>query len=37
MMQNCCGGMGPLMWLWMLLGIVFLVVLIIWIVKQTKK
>jgi hypothetical protein len=36
-MQNCFGGMGPMMLLWMLLGIVFGVGLIIWIIKQTKK
>jgi hypothetical protein len=36
-MQNFYGGKGPMMWLWMLVGIVLLVALIIWIVKQTKS
>ncbi len=36
-MQNCCGEMGQMMWLWMIAGIAPIVVLIIWIVKQTKK
>ena len=36
-MQNFNGGMGPVMWLWMLVGIVLLVAIIIWIVKQTKN
>ncbi len=35
-MEGMNGGMG-MMWLWMVLGIVLLVVLIIWIVKQIKK
>jgi len=35
-MESMNGGMG-MMWLWMVLGIVLLVVLIIWIVKQIKK
>jgi uncharacterized membrane protein len=36
MMENCCGGMGVMMWIFMLLGIVVLVALIIWIVKRVK-
>jgi hypothetical protein len=36
MMGRMNGGTG-MMWLWMVLGIVLLVVLIIWIVKQIKK
>ncbi len=35
-MENCCGGMGVMMWIFMLLGIVVLVALIIWIVKRVK-
>ncbi|CAN5391859.1 hypothetical protein BH20BAC1_BH20BAC1_19850 [soil metagenome] len=37
MMNDCCGGMGVMMWIFMLLGIVALVALIVWIVKQSKK
>lgn len=37
MMQNCCGGMGITMWVFMLVGIALLVALIVWIVKQTKS
>jgi uncharacterized membrane protein len=37
MMNDWCGGMGVMMWIFMLLGIVFLVALIMWIVKQSKK
>jgi uncharacterized membrane protein len=36
MMENCCGGMGVLMSIFMLLGIIILVALIIWIVKRVK-
>ncbi|CAN5221416.1 hypothetical protein BH20BAC1_BH20BAC1_18260 [soil metagenome] len=37
MMNDCCGGMAVMMWIFMLLGIVALVALIMWIVKQSKK
>jgi hypothetical protein len=36
MMKDCCGGMGVMMWIFMLLGIIILVALIIWIVKKVK-
>ncbi len=36
-MNDCCGGMGVMMWIFMLLGIIALVVLVMWIVKQGKK
>ncbi len=36
-MNDFCGGMGVMMWIFMLLGILALVALIIWIVKQSKK
>jgi len=37
MMNDFSGGMGVMMWIFMLLGIVALVALIMWIVKQSKK
>lgn len=37
MMDVCCGAMGIGMWIIMLLGLILLVVLIVWIVKQLKK
>jgi uncharacterized membrane protein YqjE len=37
MMNDFCGGMGVMMWIFMLLGIVALAALIMWIVKQSKK
>ncbi len=37
MMNNCCGGMGLMMWGFMLLGLALLVALIVWIIKQIKK
>ncbi len=37
MMNDCCGGMGVMMWIFMLLGFIALVALIMWIVKQSKK
>ncbi len=36
-MNDFCGGMGVMMWIFMLLGIVALAALIMWIVKQSKK
>jgi len=36
MMNEFSGGMGVMMWIFMLLGIVALVALIIWIVKRAK-
>ncbi len=35
-MNNFCGGMGVMMWIFMLLGIIALVGLIRWIVKLGK-
>lgn len=37
MMEDCCGGMGIMMWVLMLLGATLLVALIVWIIKQIKK
>jgi hypothetical protein len=37
MMNDCCGGMGVMMWIFMLLGFIALVALIMWLVKQSKK
>jgi hypothetical protein len=37
MMEDCCGGMGLMMWVFLLLGIALLVALIVWIVRMTKK
>jgi flagellar biogenesis protein FliO len=37
MMEGCCGGMGIGMMLIGLLGVVLLIVLIVWLVKQIKK
>lgn len=37
MMNDYSGGMGVMMWIFMLLGIVLLFALIMWIVKQSKK
>jgi flagellar biogenesis protein FliO len=36
-MMGCCGGMGIGMMLIGLLGVVLLIVLIVWLVKQIKK
>ena len=30
-------GMGGFMWIWMILGFIFFVLLIIWLAKQIKK
>lgn len=30
-------GMGGFMWIWMILGLILLVLLIIWLVKQIQK
>ena len=37
MMENCCPGMGPFMWIGMLLLLILLVLLILWLVKQIRK
>ena len=37
MMDGCCGGMGGIMWVWMILVFIVLVLLIIWLVKQIRK
>lgn len=37
MMENCCGGMGILMWAGMILFLILLVLLIIWVFKQIRK
>jgi flagellar biogenesis protein FliO len=37
MMEGCCGGMGIGMMLIGLLGVVALILLIVWLVKQIKK
>lgn len=37
MMDNCCGGMGVMMWILMIAGAALVIVLIIWIIKQVKK
>ena len=36
-MENCCDGMGIMMWVLLLLGAALLVVLIMWIIKQIKN
>lgn len=36
-MEDCCGGMPMFMWLGGLLGLVLLVLLIVWMVKQIRK
>lgn len=35
-MNNYYGGMGAMMWIWMLVGIALLVALIMWIVRKKK-
>jgi len=37
MMDNCCGGMGTMMWIFMLAGTALVIALIVWIIKQVKK
>ena len=37
MMENCCGGMGVMMWFFMLAGAALFIALIVWIIKQVKK
>jgi LPXTG-motif cell wall-anchored protein len=36
-MNNCCGGMGAMMWIWTLVGAALLVALIVWIIRKSKK
>ncbi len=36
-MYDNYGGMGFMMWLWIIVGVLLMVALIIWIMKQSKK
>jgi len=37
MMEGMNGGMGIMMWFFMLLGVALLVAIIVWIFRKTKK